>query len=331
MKNVLVTGGCGFLGSWIVRQLVEERGATVRVLAVEGESRENIEDLDVEVVEGDVRRVADCRAAVEGVDTVFHTAALYLDYAPDPSKMYDVNLRGTFNVLEAARRADVDKVIYTASMASLGRPELGRTGDETTAYDGWDLDFPYGRSKFFSREIAEYFADWGQDVRVVCPGVVLGPGDLRPTPSGGLILASFAPGPSAYYEGGAAYVDVRDAALVHLLAAERGRAGERYLATSENLTNKEFIDLIRRVARATKPLIRLPVPVARTVAQAMDIHAKVTGEPPLLSKTFFEFSLRPSFYRNDKARSELDAHFRPIEDSVRDAIEYFRERGMIAA
>ncbi|HJL15171.1 MAG TPA: SDR family NAD(P)-dependent oxidoreductase [Sandaracinaceae bacterium LLY-WYZ-13_1] len=331
MDKALVTGGCGFLGSWIVRQLVDD-GVDVRVFAVPGESRENLPGLDVELVEGDVRNPDDVTKAVEGVDTVFHAAAVYQDFAPDPTLMYDVNLRGTFHVLEAARRADVEKVIYTASIVSVGRPAPGRTGDEQTAYEAWDIDFAYSRSKFFSREMAEFFAEWGMDVRVVCPGVVLGPGDLRPTPSGELIVKSFTqPGPPVYFDGGANYVDVRDAARVHLLAAEKGGRGERYLATHANLTNGELVDTIERVSGRNRRAIKLPLPVARGIAIAMDKRARSTGEPPLLAKEFFEYSLRPAFYRNDKARRELGATFRPIEETIADAIAYFRERGLIEA
>ncbi|MFK7986897.1 MAG: SDR family NAD(P)-dependent oxidoreductase [Sandaracinaceae bacterium] len=332
MKNVLVTGGCGFLGSWIVRQLVE-RGCSVVVFAVPGENRENLEGVDVTVVEGDVRRRADVEAAFEAggdIDTVFHAAAVYQDYAPDPTLMYDVNLRGTFNMMEASRRAGVEKVVYTASMVSLGRPPVGQTADEDTPYEAWDLDFAYSRSKLFSRQIAEFFVDWDLDVRIVCPGLVLGPGDLRPTPSGALIVKLFTFGlPAVHFDGGVSYVDVRDAAKVHLLAADKGKAGERYLAVNTNMTNEEFVRMVRRIGQTKKPLVKLPEGVARTTAIAMDKLASVTGEPPLLTREFFEYCLRPSYYRNDKARQELGATFRPIEETVRDSIAYFRSRGAI--
>ena len=331
MKRVLVTGGCGFLGSWIVRQLIEEEGCQVRVFAVPGESRENIADLDVEYVEGDIRDRQDVERAVDGMDTVFHVAAIYQDYAPDPTLMYDVNLRGTFYVLEAARRAGVDKVIYTASIVSLGRPERGELADEETPYECWDLDFPYSRSKLFSRQLAEFFAAWDLDVRVVCPAVVLGPGDLRPTPSGELIIKQFQPGmPAVHFAGGANYVDVRDAAWTHVLAAKKGAPGERYIAGGTNLSNRALVETIRRVARTGKRMVKLPLPVAKTMASAMDTAARMTGTTPMLAKEFFEYALRPSFYRNTKAKRELGATFRPIEETVRDAVLYFRARGSIA-
>jgi len=332
MKRVLVTGGCGFLGSWMVRQLVEEEGCDVRVFAVPGESRENIADLPVEFVEGDIRSREQVERAMVDIDTVFHAAAIYQDYAPDPTLMYDVNLRGTFYVLEAARRAGVEKAIYTASIVSLGRPEPGELADEGTPYECWDLDFPYSRSKFHSRELAEYFGAWDLDLRVVCPAIVFGPGDLRPTPSGELIIKQFKPGlPAVHFKGGANYVDVRDAARAHVLAAKHGKAGERYLASGANLTNRELVEAIQRVTGANKPLIELPLPVAKTMASGMHMAARATGTTPLLAKDFFEYSLKPSFYSNEKAKRELGATFRPIDDTIRDAIVYFRRRGLIAA
>jgi len=328
MEHALVTGGCGFLGSWIVRQLVEG-GISVRVLALPGESHENIEDLDVEVLEGNVLNTEEVRRAVDGVDTVFHAAAVYEDWAPDPTRMYDVNLRGTFYVLAAAREAGVERVIYTASIASLGRSGSGPQGNENTPYDAWDIDFPYSRSKFFSREIAECFSDFGLDVRIVCPGIVIGPGDLRPTPSGRLIINSFMPGPAPWFEGGASYVDVRDAARVHLLAASHGRAGERYLATAHNLSNLELARATDRATGRRRRYLKLPVPVARALIRGMEKQATRRGKRPLFSSVFVEYSLKPSYFDNKRARQELGAEFRPIEESIRDAVDYFRARGRI--
>lgn len=329
MQRALVTGGCGFLGSWIVKKLLE-RGVGVRALAVPGEPRDNLAGLDVEILEGDVRRVEDAKRAVAGVDTVFHAAAIYKDWAPDPSAMYDVNLRGTFHVIEAARRAGAERVIYTASIVSLGRPKPGALGDERTPYEAWDLDFPYSRSKLHSRELAEFFAAWDFDVRVVCPGIVLGPCDIRPTPSGGLIIGSLkTPGPAIAFAGGASYVDVRDAAEVHVLAAEKGARGERYIATAHNLDNEELIRAIDRMTGRKRSMVKLPVAAARAIAVAMEAQAARSGNPPLLARDFFEYSLKPSYYSNAKSVRELGATYRPIEETIRDAVAWFRERGMV--
>ncbi len=329
MKRALVTGGCGFLGSWIVKKL-RERDVTVRVLAAPGETRDNLDGVTCEVVEGDVRDTDACARAVAGCDTVFHVAAIYDAWAPDPTRMYDVNLRGTFHVLEAARRASVERVVYTASIVSLGRPEIGQIGDERTAFESWDLDFPYARSKFFSREIAEAFAAWGLDVRVVCPGIVLGPNDIRPTPSGELIRASLeVPGPAVAFAGGASYVDVRDAAEVHVLAALRGKRAERYVATAHNLSNTQLAQAIERGTDRNRKVHTLPVAAARAIVRGFEVQSRLTKEPPLLSRTFFEFTLKPAYFSNEKVKRDLGATFRPIDESVRDAVRWFRDRGMI--
>lgn len=330
MQRALVTGGCGFLGSWIVRHLVEA-GVSVRALAVKGEPRDNLAGVPgVEIVEGDVTRPADCARAVAGVDTVFHCAAIYKDWAPDPTSMYDVNLRGTFHVLDAARRAGVERVVYTASIVSIGRPTPGAIADETTPYEAWDLDFPYSRSKLHSRVLAECFAEWDLDVRVVCPGIVFGPNDIRPTPSGALIISSVrTPGPAIAFDGGAAYVDVRDAARVHVLAAQKGKKGERYLATAHNLTNVDIVRAIDRITGRKRRLVHLPVAAARAIAIAMEAQAKRTGKPPLLARDFFEYSLRPSHYSNRKSVEQLGATYRPIEETIRDAIAWFRANGRL--
>jgi dihydroflavonol-4-reductase len=243
--------------------------------------------------------------------------------------MYDVNLRGTFHVLEAARRAGVARVVYTASIVSLGRPEPGALADERTAFESWAIDFPYARSKYFGREVAESFAAWGLDVRVVCPGVVLGPNDIRPTPSGELILASLRlPGPALAFAGGASYVDVRDAAEAHVLAALRGKPGERYVATAHNLSNTELAEAIERSTGRGRRVRTLPVPVARSVVAGFEAHARLTGQPPILARTFFEFTLKPAYFSNAKIRRELGATFRPIDESIRDAVAWFRARGL---
>jgi dihydroflavonol-4-reductase len=328
MKRALVTGGCGFLGSSIVKALLG-RGVTVRVLALQNEPTDNVDGLDVEIVRGNVLSNDDATMAVDGMDTVFHAAAIYKAWMPDPSPMYSVNSSGTFNMLEAARRAGVGRVVYTASMVALGRPAPGTVGDESTPYEAWDLDFAYSRAKYHSRVLAEDFARWGLDLCVVCPGVVLGPGDIAPTPSGKLIINTLKGGPPVYTNGGASYVDVRDAAEVHVLAAEKGRRGERYLATAHNLSSLELLEAITMAGGKKKRFFKVPEGIARRVVSAMEAQAVKTGKEPLLSRNFFEYSLRPSYYTNLKATRELGAKFRPFDETLRDAIAYFRQRGAL--
>lgn len=301
----------------------------MRVLALPSEPTDTIDGTDAEVVRGDVLSREDCKRATDGVDTIFHAAAIYKSYMEDPTPMYDVNLRGTFNVLEAGRRNGVERTVYTASIVSLGRPPVGQLGDETTPYEAWDLDFAYSRSKYHSRVLAEDFANWGLDVRVVCPGIVFGPGDRGPTPSGQLIVNQLRQGLPIYVDGGSAYVDVRDAAEVHVRAAEHGTSGERYLAVGHNLTNCELQKSIAHAAGQSTRLRKIPTPAVRALVGLQNRRARKRGEEPPIPETFFEYGLKHSFYRNDKSIRDLGARYRPLDETIRDAIAYFRERGMV--
>lgn len=303
----------------------------MRVFALPNELIDNLRGLDVEVVRGNVLDIPSVKKAVEGIDTLFHAAAVYKDFMPDPTPMYDANLRGTFNVLEAARRAGVTRTVYTASIVALGRPNPGGLGDENTPYDGWSIDFAYGRSKYHSRILAEDFANWGLDVRVVCPGVVLGPRDIVPTPSGKLILNAARSKLAFYTDGGASYVDVRDAAAVHVLAAEKGNTGERYLATAHNLSNRELVERVFEALGKKPTLTKMPYRLARAAIRALESRALRTGGEPPIAAPMFEYTEKPCYYSNDKARRELGATFRPIDETLRDAVDYFRARGLLAA
>lgn len=331
MKKALVTGGAGFLGSTIVKELLG-KGVAVRILALPNEPRTNIEGLDVEVVHGNVMSVEDCKRAVEGCDTVFHAAAIYKDYMANPAPMYEVALRGTHNVLEASRRANVEKVVYTASIVALGRKDAkSALANEKTPYDAWDVNFHYSRSKHLSLLVAQDFAAWGLDVRVVCPGVIFGPGDIAPTPSGELIINSaLGKFGNVTAEGGSSYVDVRDAAHVHVLAAEKGKKGEVYIASAHNLDNPQFVAAIDRVlGHPKKKLVKVPSPVMGTL---ISLGAKVAlkrGETPPMTREFFDYSIVPSFMDNSKSVHELGATYRPIEDTIRDAIRDFQKRGKL--
>lgn len=330
MKKALVTGGAGFLGSAVVRELID-KGVSVRVLALPEEPMDNLEGMEVDIVRGNVLSPEDAQKSLDGVDTLFHCAAIYKDYMADPTPMYQVNLRGTFNMLEAARRAGVEKVIYTASVVALGRPEEGELADENTRYEAWDLNFHYSRSKHLSMLTALDFANWGLDVRVVCPAVVFGPGDIGPTPSGKLILNVCKGNAPAYTHGGFCYVDVRDAAHVHVLAAEKGKPGNVYVASGHNLDNEEFMDAIQRAY--DQPLgkaRKIPAPVAQALVAGVQFATIKAGKEPHMTREYMSYSLKPGYFSNAKACSELGATFRPIEETIRDAIDYFRDRGQLS-
>lgn len=331
MKKALVTGGAGFLGSAMVKQLLEA-GAAVRVLALPGEPLDNLKGLDVEVRQGNVLSTDDTQNAAAGCDTVFHVAAIYKDYMKNPMPMYDVSQRGTFNVLEAARRAGAEKAVVTSSIVALGRPPKGRLGDETTPYEAWDVNFHYSRSKHIGLLTAKSFAESGFDVRIVCPGVIFGPGDVAPTPSGKLII-NLVKGKSApvYVEGGISYVDVRDCARVHLLAAAKGKPGETYIASAHNLDNKQLGEAMARALGVRTKVRKIPTAAAKAFITVWSAARMRAGQEPEITMPFFSYMLQPAFYDNAKSVRELGATYRPIDETIKDAVAYFRGRGLIPA
>jgi dihydroflavonol-4-reductase len=327
--RVLVTGGAGFLGSAIVKQLVEQ-GAAVRVLALPGEPLDNLNGTDVELMRGNVLSPDDARQAVSGCETVYHAAAVFKGYMKDPMPMYDVAQRGTFNVLEAARQAGVNTAVYTASIVGLGRPPLGAMGNEDTPYEAWDVNFHYSRSKHIGLLTAKSFADWGMDVRIVCPGAIFGPGDIAPTPSGRLLINMVKGRENPLYvDGGVGYVDVRDAARVHLLAAERGKPGEVYIASAHNLDNKALGEAMARVLGVKAKARRLPTRLGQALVALLAMKRIRDGKEPHITLPMLNYALKPGFYDNGKSIRELGARYRPIEETIRDAVEYFRGRGMV--
>lgn len=299
------------------------------MLALPDEQLDNIEGLDVEVVRGDVRSREDCEAAVLGCSRVYHAAAIYRDYMPDPTPLYEVNMRGTFNMLEASRREGVEHVVFTASVVALGRPKPGELGDETTPYEAWNIDFPYSRSKYHSRRLAEDFVTWGMDVRIVCPGMIFGPGDVGPTPSGQLIVNVASGKAPGWTEGGCGYVDVRDAARVHVLASEKGRPGRRYLAVGHNLDNRDFLTTVAKIAGRSHKLPKIPKPLARMYLQTLGKLAIRRGDTPMMTRAMFDYSCQPVFFNNRRSVDELGMIYRPITETIADAIRYFRDQKLI--
>jgi dihydroflavonol-4-reductase len=332
VPTALVTGGAGFLGSSVVRELLGIGDDAVRVLALPGEPLDNLDGLDVEIVRGDVTDPETALSSSEGVETLYHCAAIYKDYMPDPRPMYTVNLRGTFNMLEAARRNEVATTVYTSSITALGRPAPGLLSDESAPYEAWDVDFPYTRTKYLSQQLAEDFAAWGLDVRIVCPGVIFGPRDIGPTPSGKIIINALSEGaPPLTTEGGSSYADVRDVAKVHVLAAAKGEPGAVYAATAHNLDNRAFLQAVLSAAGLDpdKRLVKVPGPVMSRLARVMEAMAVRKGEEPDMTAAMLDYSRTPLFIDNRRSIDELGVTYRSIEETIGDAIADFRARGLI--
>src|SRR5947208_16141663 len=282
--DALVTGATGFVGANVARELLRE-GATVRVLGRPGGDRRAIEGLKVDVCDGDLVDPASVRRAVEGARTVFHVAADYRLWARRPEEIYRANVEGTRGVLQAAADAGVTRVVYTSSVGALGIPKDGSPGTETTPVTLADMIGPYKTSKFLAEQVALGFALKGLPVVIVNPSAPVGPWDVKPTPTGQMVVDFLNGRMFATLDTGLNLVHVRDVARGHILAAERGRVGERYILGNQNLS---LLEIFRRLARITgipAPRFRVPYAAAWLAALGMEGAARLSGRAPRVPLT----------------------------------------------
>ncbi len=325
--KTLVTGGAGFIGSAVVRKLLA-RGREVRCMVEPGADRQNLAGLDVELVTGDVRDRTAAMRAMEGCDVLYHLAALYRIWMEDPSLLYEVNVEGTKTMLWAAYRAGARRVIHTSSIAALGLRADGQPSDETTQFNLWDDANAYIRSKWLSERDALRFAAEGLPLTVVCPAFPFGERDIGPTPTGRFVVQALAGRVPAYPDGGFNVVDVLDVAEAHLLAEERGRVGERYLASGHNVTYREFYGLVADVAGVRPPRRGIPGPALEGVAWCLETWAdRVSHREPLLTRKAARFASRQMWFDNTKVRTELGLEVTPLRDTIERSVRWFREGG----
>ncbi|HWM84787.1 MAG TPA: hopanoid-associated sugar epimerase [Kofleriaceae bacterium] len=322
--KTLVTGAGGFIGSTVVRRLLA-RGREVRAYLEPGMDRQNLSGLDVEIVEGDINDRAAVGRALEGVSTLYHLAAIYRLWLPDNSLMYEVNVEGTKTVLFAALRAGVSKVVYTSSIAAVGRPAQGDLADETTAFNLWDESNHYVRSKWLSERDALRFAREGLPLVVVNPAFPFGERDIGPTPTGRFVVDALRGKVPGYTDGGFNAVDVENVAEGHVLAEERGRVGERYILGEHNVTYKQFFDAVTEVA-GIKPITRrLPTGVFLSVAWMMERAADIRKRPPQLTYKSARYASRNLWFETRKAHEELGMPSIPLRDSIERSVRWFRD------
>lgn len=326
MKS-LVTGGTGFVGAAVVRALMRQ-GQEVRVLARDPGRPGNLAGVDVEIARGDVSDPASVRAAVAGCGRVYHVAGLYAMYLADPRPMYEINVSGTRNVLQACLEAGVERVVHTSTHVALGAhgPALA---DETAAFNLADIGDHYTLSKHQGQRVALDYAGRGLPVVVVNPTVVIGPGDRAPTPSGQIVLNVMKGAMPAYVAGASNYVHVDDVAEGHLLAMERGRPGDCYVLGGENMPLKQFLDLVAATAGGKAPSMRLPVGVAAALGRGYVLMARLTGKPPLTTAAWARLGARNFAWDCKKAAQELGFQARPAREAVADAAAWFRANGYI--
>ena len=310
---MLVTGATGFVGSAVARALASQ-GAKLRVLVRPTSDRRNLEGIAAETVTGQLENGTELAAAVSNCRMVFHVAADYRLWVPDPAQMMRTNVEGTRALIQAARAAGVERVVYTSSVAAL---------------DEDNLIGAYKRSKYLAEQAVLAEARAGLNAVIVNPSTPVGPGDVEPTPTGRMVLDAARGRIPAYVETGLNIVHVDDVAAGHLLAAERGKAGERYILGGENLELSALLALIAEVAGRKPPRIRLPIAPLVPLAIAAEGFARLTGRTPALTRETLAMAHKKMFYSSEKAEAELGYRARPARAAIEDALAWFRGQGML--
>jgi dihydroflavonol-4-reductase len=328
MSLDLVTGGTGFVGAHVVRALVA-RGRSVRCLVRPGSRRDNLQGLPVEIASGDLGDLPSLQNALRDVDALFHCAADYRLYARDPPEIYAANVGGTENILQAAFEAGVARVVYTSSVGALGREPDGSPANETTPVSRDQMTGHYKKSKFDAERVAESWAKRGLPVVIVNPSTPVGELDIKPTPTGQMIVDFLNGRMPAYVETGLNLVDARDVAEGHILAAERGRLGEKYILGNRNMTLKEILDVLSRQTGLPSPRLRVPHWIPMAAAAIDTAAARLTGRVPKIPLEGVRMSRYRMFFDSSRAVRELGFPQSPVEAALGRAVVWFRDHGYV--
>ena len=326
--RAFVTGGTGFIGSSVVRTLLD-RGVEVRALCRPGSNRRNLDGLDVAIVEGDLRDAESLRRGMTGCELVFHVGALYSFWVRPKRLIYDVNVEGTRAVFDAAKAAGVERVVYTSSVAALGLRDDGAPADETTPTDLSQVVGDYKKSKYLSEQVAlEYARE--MPIVIVNPSYPVGPRDIKPTPTGQTILDFLNRKMPAYIDTGMNVVDVEDVALGHWLAAEKGRVGERYILGGENVTMKRMLELLAEITGLPAPTARVPYgPILALSYLNAAFCRLVPGTTPRMTPETIRMSSHLMYFDPSKAIRELGFPQTSARDALAKAVEWYRENGYV--
>jgi dihydroflavonol-4-reductase len=322
--QIFVTGATGFLGSHVARAL-SEQGAKLRLLVRSTSNLKNLEGLNAETAAGDLRDASSLEKAIAGCEAVFHVAADYRLWVQDPAEMYRSNVEGTRAILEAARKNNVRCVVYTSSVATMGFTGNGRPADEDSPVSLADMIGHYKRSKFMAEQVALDAGRSGMRVITVNPTTPVGEQDIKPTPTGRIVVDFLKGKFPAYVETGLNLVDVRACALGHIYAMEKGKSGERYILGGENLTLKQILDKLGAISGLPSPKVKLPYFVAY-VAGLVDqtVSGRLLGREPRATVETVRMGKKKMWASSAKAERDLGWNTVPADDALRRAVEWFR-------
>ena len=326
--HVLVSGANGFVGSAVVRALLR-RGHPVRALVRASSNTANLEGLDVEIVRGDLLDPPSLERALQGCEGLFHVAADYRLWARDPHEIRNANVRGTHNILMAARRCGVRRIVHTSSVATLGLHHDGTPSDEDTPVHLADMIGAYKRSKFLSEALVRRCARAGADTVIVNPAAPIGPRDRKPTPTGRMILDAARGRMPAFVDTGLCVVHVDDVAEGHVLAYERGLRGRRYVLGGENMSLQSILAAVAGLTDRRAPWLQLPHTAVLPFALAAEAWARVTGATPTVTVDGVKLSRHRMYFSSRRAEAEIGYRARPARDALADAIQWFRDNGYL--
>ena len=327
--RVLVTGASGFVGSAVAR-IARERGFDVRVVIRKTSSRQNLEGLDAEVVIGDMRDEASMRAAMKGVRYLLHVAADYRIWARDPGEIERANLEGTEATMRAALAEGVERIVYTSSVATLKVSPAGDIADETKPAQAHQTIGAYKRSKVLAeRAVERMVANDGLPAVIVNPSTPIGPRDVKPTPTGRIIVEAATGKIPAFVDTGLNLVHVDDVANGHFLALERGVIGERYILGGENLSLQQMLADIAGLAGRKPPTIKLPRGPLYPLAIGAELYAKFSGKEPFVTVDGLRMSKNKMYFTSAKAERELGYRARPYGEGLSHALDWFRANGYL--
>lgn len=328
---ILVTGATGFVGSAVVRKLIS-RGHTVRVLVRSSSDRSNIDGLQVDIVEGDLLDATTLKPALDGCSGLFHVAADYRLWAPDPGPMFRANVDGTRTILLAAGECGVERIVYTSSVAVLGNLAGDGAADEDTPVTFEDMIGPYKQSKFLAEaEARGLVEEQGLPVVIVNPSTPIGPRDIKPTPTGRMIVEAASGRMPAYVDTGLNVIHVDDVAEGHLLAFEKGVIGQRYILGGRNISLREILSTIAGITGGKPPRVKIPTGAVLPFAYLAEAWARASGgKEPFATVDGLRMAKKKMFFSHTKADRELGHAPRPTEQALADAVQWFRDHGYIA-
>ncbi len=329
--KALVTGATGFVGAHVARALAEQ-GADLRLLVRQSSNLLNLEGLVADTVVGDLRDAASLDKAVAGCDAVFHVAADYRLWTREPEEMYRSNVEGTRSLLAAARKSGVRRVVYTSSVATVGFSSDGTLATEDSPVSLTDMIGPYKRSKFMAEQVATEANGDGMEVVVVNPTTPVGERDVKPTPTGRIILDFLKRRFPAYVDTGLNLVDARECARGHIMAYEKGRGGHRYILGGENLTLKQILDKLAVATGLPSPSVKLPY-AAALMAGVVDemVTGRLLGREPRATIDAVRMGRKKMFVASAKAERDLGWKVVAVDPALRRAIDWFRGNGYVVA